>query len=135
MNLIPITIIILIFLGAPIVQAASKELVVYTSRKEHLVKDIFKKYTQKTGIPVKYKTGSAPELIQTLKAEGSKTPADLFMTVDAGNLWFASQENLLEPVAIPEILQSVPAHLRDRKNRWFGLSIRARTIVYNTKKS
>jgi iron(III) transport system substrate-binding protein len=112
----------------------AKELVVYTSRKEHLVKDIFEQYTKETGVVIKYKTGKAAALIQTLKAEGKNTPADIFMTVDAGNLSFAASENLLTPITSKVLNKNVPRHLKDLKGRWYGLSKRARTIVYNTKK-
>lgn len=114
--------------------AFSEELVVYTSRKEHLVKDIFKQYTEESGVKVTYKTGKAAALIQTLKAEGTKSPADIFMTVDAGNLWFAGNEGLLEPVSSSKLKRNVPFNLRDEKGLWYGLSVRARTIVYNPKK-
>ena len=110
------------------------ELVVYTSRKEHLIADIFQKYTKLSGLKIKYKTGKAASLIQTLKAEGSKSPADLFMTVDAGNLWFAAREGLLEKVHSPTLEGNIAEHLRDEGKRWFGLSMRARTLVYNTQK-
>lgn len=109
-----------------------KELVVYTSRKEHLVKSIFEQYTKVSGIQIKYKTGKASALIQTLKAEGKKSPADLLMTVDAGNLWLAGEEGLFEKVTSPTLWKNVPPHLRDENGRWFGLSIRARTMVYNS---
>ncbi len=112
--------------------AKAKELVVYTSRKEHLIKDIFKKYEAQTGTKIQYRTGKAGALIQALKAEGKDSKADLFMTVDAGNLWFASSEGLLSSIESKKLQANVPSHLRDLNNQWFGLSIRARTIVYNT---
>jgi iron(III) transport system substrate-binding protein len=128
------TFIILAFvLFSQISLAKVKELVVYTSRKEHLVKDIFKKYESLTGVKVQYKTGKAGALIQALKAEGSSSKADLFMTVDAGNLWYASSEGLLSSIDSKKLNTNVPSHLRDKNNQWFGLSVRARTIVYNTK--
>lgn len=110
------------------------ELSVYTSRKEHLVKSLFEKYTQKTGVKINYKTGKAGALIQNLKAEGSKSPADLFITVDAGNLGHAAQEGLLASIESELLVKTIPSHLRDPKNRWFGLSVRARTLVINNKK-
>ena len=128
-----LSIIVLIY-SALSFQTSAKELVVYTSRKEHLVKDIFELYTKKTGVKIKYKTGKAPALIQTLKAEGKNTPADIFMTVDAGNLWHASSQNLLTPIESKTLQTNIPSHLREENNKWFGLSIRARTIAYNTKK-
>lgn len=113
--------------------APTKSLVVYTSRKEHLVKDIFKQYEVSTGVNVKYRTGKAGALIQAIKAEGKNTSADLFMTVDAGNLWFASQQGLLQNIESQTLNKNVPSHLRDTNGSWYGLSVRARTIVYNPK--
>ncbi len=122
----------LIFILTTLTSLSAKELLVYTSRKEHLVKDIFAKYEKKTGVKIKYKTGKASQLIQALKAEGKKTPADIFMTVDAGNLWFAAESGLLMPIQSPILTQNIPSHLRDVTNKWYGFSVRARTIVYNS---
>lgn len=116
------------------INTLAKDVVVYTSRKEHLIKDIFKQYTKETGVNVSYKTGKAAALIQSIKAEGDKSPADIFMTVDAGNLWFAGKEGLLESISSKELKQNIPFNLRDEKGRWFGLSVRARTIAYNPEK-
>ena len=108
-----------------------KSLLVYTSRKEHLVKDIFRQYERETGVRVRYRTGAAGVLIQLLRAEGAKARADLFLTVDAGNLWFAAEQGLLEPVQSKILQEAIPPWLRDQRHRWFGLSVRARTIVYH----
>lgn len=112
---------------------SASELTVYTSRKEHLVKDIFKQYEKETGTKIKYKTGKAGALIQNLKAESKSPVADIFMTVDAGNLWFASHEGLLEKTESKVLGSNVPDHLKDREQQWFGLSVRARTTVVNSK--
>ncbi len=112
----------------------AKELVVYSARKEHLVKPLFDAYTAETGVKVKYVTDKAGALMQRLKAEGKNTPADLLITVDAGNLWHAADVGLLTSVDSPVLQKNVPAHLRDGENRWFGLSLRARTIVYSTER-
>ncbi len=122
----------LFFSGLP--HASATELVVYSARKEHLVKSLFDKYEKETGIKIKYLTGKAAALMQRLKAEGKNTPADLLITVDAGNLWHAAREGLLRPVDSPVLNDNIPTHLRDKEGRWFGLSIRARTMVYNTDK-
>lgn len=112
---------------------AKEEIVVYSARKEHLIKPLFDLYTQKTGVKIKYVTGKAGALLERLKAEGKNTPADIFITVDAGNLWQAAEAGVLQAVNSPEIESNIPSNLRDPGNRWFGLSVRARTIVYNTK--
>lgn len=121
-----------LFLGAD--QLMAKELFVYSARKEHLIKPVFEKYTAATGVKIKYLTDKDAALVQRLKMEGAKTQADLFITVDAGNLWFAAKEGLLAPVTSSVLTQNIPSYLRDPQNRWFGLSLRARTIAYNPKK-
>ena len=112
---------------------AGEEIVVYSARKEHLIKPLFDLYTQKTGIEIKYVTGKAGALLERLKAEGKNTPADMFITVDAGNLWQAAEAGVLQAAESSEIQSNVPSNLRDPGNMWFGLSVRARTIVFNTK--
>ncbi len=67
---------------------------VYSSRKEHLIKPLFEAFTKETGIEVNYLTGKGGALIERLKLEGKGTKADMFMTVDAGNLWYAGERDL-----------------------------------------
>lgn len=112
----------------------AKDLVVYSARKEHLVKPLFDAYTAETGVKIQYVTDKAGPLMQRLKAEGKNTPADMLITVDAGNLWHAANEGLLAKVDSATLNKNVPAHLKDDQNRWFGLSLRARTIVYSTER-
>ncbi len=110
----------------------AEEVVVYSARNEQLIKPLFDAYTRETGVQVKFVTDKEGPLMARLKAEGRNTPADIFLTVDAGNLWQASREGLLRPVNSGVLTDNIPAHLRDPGNEWFGLSVRARTIVYNT---
>ena len=113
---------------------AADEIVVYSARKEHLIKPLFDTYTEKTGIKIRYVTDKAGPLLARLKAEGSNTPADILMTVDAGNLWQASQLGVLDSVDSTVLQQNIPSSLRAPDNKWFGLSVRARTIVYSTER-
>jgi iron(III) transport system substrate-binding protein len=112
----------------------AEEVVVYSARIEQLIKPMFDAFTKESGIAVKFVTDKEGPLLARLKAEGKNTPADMLITVDAGNLWEAAREGLLRPVESEILETNVPAHLQDPLNRWFGLSIRARTIVYNTNK-
>lgn len=114
--------------------AGAEEIVVYSARIEQLVKPLFDAYTRETGVKIKFVTDKEGVLLERLKAEGVNTPADLLITVDAGNLWQAAREELLKPVPSATLAGNVPVHLRDPDNRWFGLSIRARTIFYNLQK-
>ncbi|MAW07789.1 MAG: Fe(3+) ABC transporter substrate-binding protein [Halobacteriovoraceae bacterium] len=110
---------------------ASETLTIYSSRTESLIRPILDQYTKKTGIKFRVKTGKDGALIQTLIAEKESSPADILMTVDAGNLWFAKKSNLFTSVNSNILKGQIPSHLRDKENHWFGLSLRARTIVYH----
>lgn len=112
--------------------AHSQEVIAYSARIERLIKPMFDAFTKRTAIPVKYFTASEKELFERLRAEGAKTPADIFMTVDAGNLWLAEQAELLKGFSSPVIEKNVPGHLRAKDNSWVGLSVRARPIMYST---
>ena len=112
----------------------AEDLVVYSSRADNLLRPIAEAYQKKTGINVKLVNDKAGPLMEKLKAEGSNTPADVFITVDGGNLWQATQMGLLQPINSDTLKANIPANLRDPKSHWFGLSVRARTIFYNTSK-
>ena len=114
--------------------AHAEEVVVYSARIEQLIKPMFDAFTQETGIKVKYTTDNEGALLARLEAEGRNTPADMLITADVGNLWAAARAGLLKPVKSEVLENNTPAHLCDPQNEWFGLSIRARTLVYNTKK-
>ena len=115
-------------------EKAAPELLVYSSRNEHLIKPLFDRFTEQTGVTVRYVTDKAGPLLTRLQAEGENSPADLLMTVDAGNLWQATELGLLAPVESAVLNANVPEHLRGRDNSWFSLTIRARTMVFNTDK-
>jgi iron(III) transport system substrate-binding protein len=123
----------LVLLVSPSLDAQGSEVVVYSAR-HYGQEAAFDAFTKRTGIAVKILTGQTGELFERLKAEGERTPADVLVTVDAGNLWNAARGGLLAKVDSPELTSNVPAHLRDPEQRWFGLTVRARTIMYNTKK-
>jgi iron(III) transport system substrate-binding protein len=114
--------------------AAGEPLVVYTARKYQLVDELFQEYGRLRGIEVKFVTDDGAPLIQRLTAEGSNSPADVFISVDAGDLWRATEAGLLTPVKSPMLEAAIPAHLRDPEGRWFGLAVRARTIAYSTER-
>ncbi|MCC2657971.1 MAG: iron deficiency-induced protein [Panacagrimonas sp.] len=123
---------VLLLALSPAAAPAATELTVYTSRIEDLIKPVFDRYTRETGTPIRFITDKEGPLLQRLQAEGASTPADLLITVDAGNLWQAARLGVLQPVDSATLKANIPAHLRDPDNRWFGLSIRARTIVYSS---
>ena len=113
------------------VATETQRLVVYTSRQPHLVEPLFERFTAETGIEIDYISDSEAALIERLDAEGDSTPASVLITVDAGNLWQAAERGLLEAVESEMLDRRIPASLRDPDGQWFGLSIRARTLVYH----
>jgi iron(III) transport system substrate-binding protein len=112
---------------------AAAELVVYSSR-HYGQESAYEAFTRKTGITLRTFNASDAELYERLRAEGARSPADVLITVDAGNLWNAARAGLLAALDSRELQANIPPHLRDPQNRWFGLTVRARTIVYHGKK-
>lgn len=133
-KVLPFTVSAALIAASPGAVSGQDEVVVYSARIEALVKPIFDAFLTKTQIKVRTFTASEKELFERLKAEGSKTPADLFMTVDAGNLWIAEHAGLLQGFSSGVIEKNIPAHLRARDNSWVGLSVRARPIMYSTER-
>ncbi|MGH7305749.1 MAG: extracellular solute-binding protein [Candidatus Rokuibacteriota bacterium] len=117
----------------PTGSAQTSEVLIYSAR-HYGQEPAFEAFTKKTGIQIKMLSGSTGEMFERLKAEGERTPADILLTVDAGNLWNAARAGLLSKVDSPELAGNIPANLRDPENRWAGLTVRARTIMYNTTK-
>ena len=115
-------------LAAPV--HAAEEVVVYSSRIDELIKPVFDAYTKETGVTVKFITDKEAPLMQRIRAEGENTPADLLITVDAGNLWQAEQMGILQPFKSAVVEANIPPQYRSSSGAWTGLSLRARTIVY-----
>lgn len=103
---------------------------VYSARKEALIKPLLDTFEDQTGITVNLVTGSADALLKRLQVEGSASPADVFITVDAGRLQRAKDARVLQPISSETLNSAIPAHLRDNDGQWYGLSQRARTIFY-----
>jgi iron(III) transport system substrate-binding protein len=120
------------FLAHRTFAAQGGEVVVYSSRAHYGSEPVFDAFTKKTGIKVTFLMGNNNEVFERLRNEGARTKADMLLTVDAGNLWNAAREGLLAPVESPTLEKNIPAHLQDPQNRWFGLAVRARTIMYST---
>ena len=119
-----------IFAAFAVAAASAAEVNVYSARKEALIAPILDAFSEETGVAVRLVTGNAGQLHERLLAEGRNSPADLFITVDAGNLHRARQAGLLRPVRSDILEAAIPAHRRDPDGFWFGLSLRARILVY-----
>ena len=119
-----------LLLTATSVQGAGS-LNIYTSRHYQADEALYDAFTEATGITVNRIEGKGDALIERLKAEGVNSPADVFITADAGRLWRADQAELFQPVASKTLAQRVPENLRHPDGHWFGFSTRARLIFYD----
>lgn len=108
----------------------STELNVYTHRHYESDQDLFKRFEEQSGIKVNVINASADELIQKMIMEGKDSPADVLITVDAGRLVRAKSNDLLQSIESETLNTEIPEHLRDTDKQWFGLTKRARVIVY-----
>jgi iron(III) transport system substrate-binding protein len=108
-----------------------KTLTVYSGR-HYGIETAFEQWSQEAGVDVEFLTGNDAELRERIVAEGEDTKADVYLTVDAGNLWAAAEDGMFQPLQSTVLDEAIPAELRDEQDRWFGLAVRTRTIVYNT---
>jgi iron(III) transport system substrate-binding protein len=106
---------------------------VYSGR-HYGVESAFDKFGKDSGIKVQYLFGGDADLRERLKTEGEDTLADVYLTVDVANLALAANADLLRPLKTPKLDQAIPAAYRDAQDRWIGLALRARSIVYNPDK-
>jgi iron(III) transport system substrate-binding protein len=109
---------------------AAEEVNVYSARKEKLIKPLLDRFTAETGIKTNLITAEADKLLTRLVNEGRNSPADVFITVDAGRLYRAREQDVLQPLKSAQIETMVPAHLRDPEGYWVALSQRARVMFY-----
>lgn len=104
---------------------------VYSARHYDTDMALYERFTEETGISVNLIEGGSDALIERIVNEGKFSPADMMITVDAGRLWRAAQKDIFQAVESPLLNQRIPDHLRHPDGLWFGLSKRARVIVYN----
>jgi len=107
------------------------EVNIYSSRHYDTDLALYEDFTKATGIKVNRIEADADALIERIKSEGEFSPADLLITVDAGRLWRAEEAGVLGAVDSAVLKERIPAHLRHPDGLWFGLSTRARIIIYN----
>ncbi|MCB1920613.1 MAG: Fe(3+) ABC transporter substrate-binding protein [Candidatus Competibacteraceae bacterium] len=109
---------------------AGGEVNIYSARKEDLIKPLLDDFSKQTGIPINLVTGKEAELLQRLQSEGINTPADLLLTSDAGRLAAARQAGVLQTIQSAALEKHIPSAYRDPEGYWYGLSVRARPIIY-----
>ena len=109
----------------------TNEINLYSQRHYEVDKLQYKKFEESTGIKVNVIKANADELIERMKNEGKNSPADLFITVDVGKLYQASQMGLLQKIKIPSILDKVSKDLIDKNEFWIPITYRSRIIVHS----
>jgi len=114
--------------------AQDKVLNLYSSRHYQADEALYAGFTKATGIRINRIEAGEEALIERLRNEGARSPADVLITVDAGRLWRAEQLGLFQPVNSALLAQRIPASLREPNGHWFGFSLRARLIAYNRAK-
>lgn len=107
--------------------ASAKELNLYTTREPALIQPLLDAYTQSSGVQVKT-IFVAEGLLERVKAEGDRSPADVLMTVDIGNLMDLVEGGVTQPVKSATLEQVIPANLRGADGQWFTLSMRDRVL-------
>src|SRR5829696_1141262 len=126
--------ILVVLVGAAVVAfGRSADVVVYNGRSQYGDETVFTQWEEKTSKSLELRAGSAPELFERLRSEGSETPADLLVTTDLANLWRAKEAGLLAPVRSPKLDEQVPEPYRDPDGDWYGMSLRVRTLMRSTK--
>ena len=113
---------------------AADELNLYSSRHYQTDEALYENFTKATGITINRIEGKGDALIERIKSEGANSPADVFLTVDAGRLWRADEAGLFQPVESLALDKLIPANLRHPDGHWFGFSTRARMIFFNKDK-
>jgi len=117
-------------LGFSCFSGANGEVNIYSARKEALIKPLLERFSAQTGIRAHLLTAKAGPLLERLKSEGRNSPADLMITVDAGRLSQAKAAGVLQAVRSKALESGVPEAYRDPEGYWYGLSLRARPVMY-----
>src|SRR5437588_8539559 len=114
--------------------AQDKVVNIYSSRHYQTDEALYAGFTKTTGIKINRIEAGEDALIERIRNEGARSPADVMITVDAGRLWRAEQLGLFQPVKSKVLESRIPANYREPSGNWFGFSTRARLIAYNREK-
>ncbi len=114
--------------------AQDKVVNIYSSRHYQTDEALYSGFTKKTGIKVNRIEAGEDALVERIRNEGARSPADVLITVDAGRLWRAQEMGLFQPVKSALLESRIPQSFREPGGQWFGFSMRARVIAYNKAK-
>jgi iron(III) transport system substrate-binding protein len=128
-------VLVLSLVGVVLATSGSSDtLEIYSARSHYGEEQPFEDFAAESGTDLSLFGGNASELYERIRAEGDDTPADVLITVDAANLWRATEAGLLEPLESARLDRLVPEDLRDPGGHWYGLALRARTIMRSSER-
>lgn len=130
-NLSHITAIVLLIISLSSCSSDKDVVNVYSGRHYQVDENLFREFTRQTGIRVNLVKADTDQLINRLELEGTNTPADVFITADAGRMIQSMDKDLLQPMDMSALKEAVPFNLRDPENYWTGFTQRARVLVYD----
>lgn len=123
--------LVMLATGCGAAAGADDDVVQVYSGRHYDLEQAFTAFSEQTGVSVEFLFGNDAELRERIAAEGEDTLADVYMTVDAGNLALAARDGVFQPLESDTLSAAVPENLRDPDGLWYGLSQRARTIMYD----
>ena len=103
-----------------------------SARQEYLIKPILEEFTKDTGIKVNYTISFGKVMVNMIKLEGEDSEVDAYIANDAGDLYNLQQNGILQPIRSEILERNIPSHLRDPSKQWYGISMRVRSLIYNT---
>ena len=116
------------------VKASDREVRIYSGRHYNTDKQLYKQFTEETGIKIRLIEAQGISLVERLKREGSNSNADVILLVDAARISNAAKSGLLQSYRSDELDKNVPVAYRDPQARWYGLTRRVRVMVANPNK-
>lgn len=122
-------------LASPPAQAQQQVVNLYSARHYQTDEALYANFTKATGIKINRVDADDAGIVARLKSEGTASPADVILLVDAARLWRAESEGLFQPLRSAVLESRIPANLRGQDagsgSAWFGFSTRARVVVYD----
>jgi len=135
---LPFLLVALWCMGSAQAQSGDKELNLYSARHYQTDEALYSDFTKKTGIKINRIEADDNALAERIKSEGTNSSADVILMVDAARLWRAQIDGFFKPINSKYLDSRIPANLRSKPDAegssWFGLSTRARLVVYNKAK-
>ncbi len=116
---------------AKLAETAPKTLTIYSSRHYDSDRILYKAFEDEAGVKLEVREAKADQLLETMKAEGENSPADLIIAADAGALWRFQSAGLTQAYTDANLNDAIPANYREPDGHWYGLGKRIRLVAYD----